>query len=45
MKFLIITKYDSYIIEAETWAGAVNETYNTQTGWSDVLSISVIPEE
>ena len=39
MKFLILEKYGSRTIEAEDFDDAVQEAYDTHTGYKDVMAI------
>lgn len=39
MKFLILTCYGSYEIEAEDFEDAVRQAYNNHTGYADVMAI------
>lgn len=44
MNFLIATIYGTRIVEAEDWDGALEEAYDTHTGYRDVISITKIEE-
>ena len=44
MKFLVITKYGQYQIEASDFDDAVEETYDSNTGYRDVVAIIKIEE-
>ena len=44
MKFLIITKYGQYQIEARDFDDAVIQTYDSNTGYRDVVAIIKIEE-
>ena len=39
MKFIILTKYGSYIVECEDFEAAVYKAYNNHTGYDDVMAI------
>ena len=39
MKYLILTKYSQYQIEAEDFEDAVHQVYNHHTGYDDVMAI------
>lgn len=45
MKFLIITCYGSYIIEAEDFQDAAERAYDTHTKYNNVEAIVKLPEE
>ena len=45
MKFLIITCYGSYIIEAEDFQDAAEKAYDTHTKYNNVEAIVKLPEE
>lgn len=45
MKFIIITTYGSYIVEAEDFAQAVDNACDDHTGYRDVQAIVKMPEQ
>lgn len=45
MKFLIITRYGSYTVEAEDFQDAAEQAYDTHTKYSNVDAIVKLPEE
>lgn len=45
MKFIIITTYGSYIVEAEDFAQAADNAYDGHTGYRDVQAIVKMPEQ
>ena len=45
MKFLIITRYGSRVIEAEDFERASNEAYDDHTGYRDVEAIVKLPDD
>lgn len=44
-KFIVITNYGSYIIEATDFEDAFSEACDNHSGYSDVLAIVRAPEE
>ena len=44
MKFIILTKYGSYIVECEDFEAAIHEAYNSSTGYDNVMAIVRIEE-
>lgn len=44
MKFIIITKYGSYIIDADDFDQAVEKAYDNHTGYRDVEAIVKVPD-
>ena len=44
MKFLILTCYGSYIIEAENFSDAVSQAYNNHYGYSHIMAIVKMEE-
>ena len=45
MKYIIITKYGSYTVEAEDFEQAVEEACDDHTGYRDVQAIVKVPED
>ena len=45
MKFIIITTYDSYVIEADDFEDALSDAYNNHYGYNHINGIIRIPEE
>ena len=45
MKFLIITTFGQYYIEAEDFENAAQQCYNFHTGYRDVIAIIKIEVE
>lgn len=39
MKFLIIEKYGSYIVEAENIEEAVSKAYDSHTGYENIMAV------
>lgn len=44
IKFIIISKYDTIIVEAEDWEDAFNKAYNNHTRYDDLIAIVRIQE-
>lgn len=45
MKFLIITFYDSYVIEADDMSDAVERSYNNHTEFNHIQAVVKLPED
>ena len=45
MKFIIIEKWDSYIVEAEDFDGAISRAWNNHNGYQDINAIIKVPED
>ena len=45
MKFLIITRFGSTIIEADDFDKAVDNAYDDHTGYRDVKAIVKLPDD
>lgn len=45
MKFIVIEKYGSRIVEAEDISEAVEQAYNNHYGFDHILGIVSIPED
>lgn len=45
MKFLIITKYGRYVVEAEDIEDAVKQAYDSNAGYSNIQAVVNIDEE
>ena len=45
MKFVVITYFTTYIIEADDFGDAVEKCYDNHSGFVNILAIVRIPEE
>ena len=44
MKFVVVTQFDSYIVEADDIDDAIEKMYNSHCGFSHIESVTHIPD-